>query len=1073
LKNAGKNNHPKRSSPLEPTRRLAKIDAPRLANVYKRQRLFKQLNSHCATGRVIWVSAPPGYGKTTAIASWLQSRPKRVIWYQCDEGDADIASFFYFLTRALADYAPADAAAMPSLSPELYSALPTFVRNYFREFYARLATPTFLVLDNWQDIPTDAPLRELLPVIIEQIPLGIVLLVISREEPPANLSRLAYSGQMAMLGWTDLKLTEQETADIARLYKPAAGQRTVMPARDLYAITQGWAVGLAVMLRHEMGPAVTRLDIDQGPTQPIFNYLSSEVFDRLDETVKDFLLKTAYLEYITVPVATSLTGNAAARDILDTLIRTNAFTLQRPASGTYYYHPLFRELLRSRATARFDAAARRQLLANAAQILWDNQDPEVAIELLLEAHSWPEASSKVTQMAPTLVGQGRFRTLSVWIEAIPQPFECEAAWLTYWRGMAQMAIAFPEAETTFERAYRLFVEANDDLGQMLSIAAILQHIHIGYTDFGRMVPWIAILEERLRSEPVFPSSAVEVAVLTGLLSALILADTANPRFTEYRDRLARLIRADTDPQTKASAGLALMNYFAVTGDIVQWRALLPDSEWRHDDGALSPALRIQNLWMHAYQYHLTGDEARWRPLLDLGIQIATQNNLPIFATRLILSRLQASDHALHAAEIAKGLAVLEPEFAFAPLLMKSQYHYLCAMFQLAEGNLPAAARAIALAQRFTQETGYPMAGSLIFLGMAQIQCESGQFEEAAASLLRGREGFGDFTSPLLDFNYGLVKTEIARRLGRRSEFIAALAGTLAVGRAQGYGNEIHAYGVFLPRLVRHALEHEVEVDYCRRLIRKRNYPPPTRSISYWPWPVQVYSLGRFEVRVDDRPLEVLRKSQRRPLNLLKAILVSRNGTEINVLMDYFWPDLDGDAARNALDLAIYRLRTLLKHRDAVVLKQGRLMLNRDSIWVDAFALTILSDAGDADEPPAEQARRLLQLYRGSFLAEESEPWIFAARERLRSRFLRCVGQLGDVLQGSHSYDVLADFYQRVLEIEPLAEPVYRSLMHCLIAQGRDAEALRVYQRCEEALSMLLRSQPSLPTRKLYASLLKR
>jgi two-component SAPR family response regulator len=141
--------------------------------------------------------------------------------------------------------------------------------------------------------------------------------------------------------------------------------------------------------------------------------------------------------------------------------------------------------------------------------------------------------------------------------------------------------------------------------------------------------------------------------------------------------------------------------------------------------------------------------------------------------------------------------------------------------------------------------------------------------------------------------------------------------------------------------------------------------------------------------------------------------------------------------------------------------------------VDAFALTILSDAGDADEPPAEQARRLLELYRGSFLAEESEPWIFAARERLRSRFLRCVGQLGDVLQGSHSYDVLADFYQRVLEIEPLAEPVYRSLMHCLIAQGRDAEALRVYQRCEEALSTLLRSQPSLPTRKLYASLLKR
>jgi DNA-binding SARP family transcriptional activator len=59
------------------------------------------------------------------------------------------------------------------------------------------------------------------------------------------------------------------------------------------------------------------------------------------------------------------------------------------------------------------------------------------------------------------------------------------------------------------------------------------------------------------------------------------------------------------------------------------------------------------------------------------------------------------------------------------------------------------------------------------------------------------------------------------------------------------------------------------------------------------------------------------------------------------------------------------------------------------------------------------------------------------------------------------------------EIEPLAEPVYRGLMRCLITQGRGAEALRVYQRCEVTLSTLLQSQPSLPTRKLDASLLKR
>ncbi len=239
--------------------------------------------------------------------------------------------------------------------------------------------------------------------------------------------------------------------------------------------------------------------------------------------------------------------------------------------------------------------------------------------------------------------------------------------------------------------------------------------------------------------------------------------------------------------------------------------------------------------------------------------------------------------------------------------------------------------------------------------MAQIQCERGYLDEAADLLMRGRAALASFPSPLLDFNYGLVKCEVARRLGRRSEFLATLAATFAIGRAQGYGNEIHAYTVFLPRLVPYALEHDIEVDYCRGLIRKRHYQPPARSVPNWPWPVQVRSLGRFEVRVDDEPLQVHRKSQRRPLSLLKAILVSRSGTEITVLMDYFWPDLDGDAARNALDLAVFRLRRLLKHKDAVVLKQGRLMLNRNTVWVDAFALTTLSDATDTDEPPAELA----------------------------------------------------------------------------------------------------------------------
>ena len=77
-----------------------------------------------------------------------------------------------------------------------------------------------------------------------------------------------------------------------------------------------------------------------------------------------------------------------------------------------------------------------------------------------------------------------------------------------------------------------------------------------------------------------------------------------------------------------------------------------------------------------------------------------------------------------------------------------------------------------------------------------------------------------------------------------------------------------------------------------------------------------------------------------------------------------------------------------------------------------------------------------------------------------------------MLQASHDYVTLTHLYQRVLEVDPLAEQTYRSLMHCLAAQGRHAEAIQVYSSCAEVLAAQLRVKPSLPTQNLYAWLLK-
>ena len=78
---------------------LAKISRPSPLGVFPRQRLFRLLD-HSRAHPITWITGPPGSGKTTLVTSYLDPRKLPSLWYQLDEGDADIASFFYYLGLA-------------------------------------------------------------------------------------------------------------------------------------------------------------------------------------------------------------------------------------------------------------------------------------------------------------------------------------------------------------------------------------------------------------------------------------------------------------------------------------------------------------------------------------------------------------------------------------------------------------------------------------------------------------------------------------------------------------------------------------------------------------------------------------------------------------------------------------------------------------------------------------------------------------------------------------------------------------------------------------------------------------
>ena len=109
---------------------IAKISRPKLARVYPRRRLFRLLDQ-CRERPVIWLSSPPGSGKTTLVNSYLDARKLPCLWYEVDEGDSDIASFFYYLGLAAKKASPRIRRPLPPLTPEYGLGIPTFTRRYF------------------------------------------------------------------------------------------------------------------------------------------------------------------------------------------------------------------------------------------------------------------------------------------------------------------------------------------------------------------------------------------------------------------------------------------------------------------------------------------------------------------------------------------------------------------------------------------------------------------------------------------------------------------------------------------------------------------------------------------------------------------------------------------------------------------------------------------------------------------------------------------------------------------------------------------------------------------------------
>jgi two-component SAPR family response regulator len=250
------------------------------------------------------------------------------------------------------------------------------------------------------------------------------------------------------------------------------------------------------------------------------------------------------------------------------------------------------------------------------------------------------------------------------------------------------------------------------------------------------------------------------------------------------------------------------------------------------------------------------------------------------------------------------------------------------------------------------------------------------------------------------------------------------------------------------------------------------------------WPVRIFTLGRFNLLYQGQSLDYGRKVPHRPLIFLKT-LIALGGRDISSssITSALWPEADGDNAQRSFDTTLYRLRKMLADDRILILRDGKVSLDPRYCWVDVWSFERLlgimqrirsRDTTGKDAFQLDQLiQRIMSLYQDHFLArEEATAWSVSIRERLRSKFIYSLLDIGRYWEIHGFWDKAIQCYQKGLEVDDLIEVFYQRLMLCTLQTRNISEGMAAYRRCRQILSIVLGLQPQPETESIYLSLKK-
>jgi len=408
-------------SPWVPSTKLCPPTLP--PDFVPRSRIHERLTEG-QRRRLTLVLASAGFGKSTALAGWLQEVRRPWVWVNLDEVDSDFASFASLLISALRTVVPDAGRQVLALAAQLERPALSQLTALLADDLAKVEDELVIVLDDFHVIQ-EPSIHALLSLLIRRLPPTIQLVIASREEPPLQLGLLRGRRDLAEVHADDLRFDRTEA--IALVEGMSSTPLDLQRVADAVDRSEGWAAGLRLLTLVSSQSGSSQIGSTPAAArerQVVDAYLWEEVLSRQTPELQRFLTQTSILDRFCASLCEAVVDGLQPGDssrLLDESMAAGLFLTSLDDEQRWYrFHHLFRDMLRRRlerdaGPERVRALRRRASDWLTGEGLWDE-----AATQAIDANDVGRVTSLVETCLMTERSIGARLMLESWTRRLPR-----------------------------------------------------------------------------------------------------------------------------------------------------------------------------------------------------------------------------------------------------------------------------------------------------------------------------------------------------------------------------------------------------------------------------------------------------------------------------------------------------------------------------------------------------------------------------------------------------------------------------------------------------------------------------